>query len=104
MAREPRKGTPRPLAAQHYEVHLGSWRRHENGDFYDYRTLARELADHVLDLGYNCVELMPVTEYPLDDSWGYQCTGYFAATSRYGTPRDFMYFVDHLHQKAFPSF
>ena len=83
-----------------YEVHLGSWRRHENGDFYDYRTLARELADHVLDLGYNCVELMPVTEYPLDDSWGYQCTGYFAATSRYGTPRDFMYFVDHLHQKG----
>ena len=83
-----------------YEVHLGSWRRRENGDFYDYRTLARELADHVLDLGYNCVELMPVTEYPLDDSWGYQCTGYFAATSRYGTPRDFMYFVDHLHQKG----
>ena len=83
-----------------YEVHLGSWRRHDNGDFYDYRTLARELADHVLDLGYNCVELMPVTEYPLDDSWGYQCTGYFAATSRYGTPRDFMYFVDHLHQKG----
>ena len=83
-----------------YEVHLGSWRRHENGDFYDYRTLARELADHVLDIGYNCVELMPVTEYPLDDSWGYQCTGYFAATSRYGTPRDFMYFVDHLHQKG----
>ena len=83
-----------------YEVHLGSWRRHENGDFYDYRTLAHELADYVLDLGYNCVELMPVTEYPLDDSWGYQCTGYFAATSRYGTPKDFMYFVDHLHRKG----
>ncbi len=83
-----------------YEVHLGSWRRRENGDFYDYRTLARELAAYVQDLGYNCVELMPVTEYPLDDSWGYQCTGYFAATSRYGTPKDFMYFVDHLHQKG----
>ncbi len=83
-----------------YEVHLGSWRRRENGDFYDYRTLAHELADYVLDIGYNCVELMPVTEYPLDDSWGYQCTGYFAATSRYGTPKDFMYFVDHLHRKG----
>ena len=83
-----------------YEVHLGSWRRRENGDFYDYRSLAHDLADYVADLGYNCVELMPVTEYPLDDSWGYQCTGYFAATSRYGTPKDFMYFIDHLHQKG----
>ena len=83
-----------------YEVHLGSWRRRENGDFYDYRSLAHDLADYVADLGYNCVELMPVTEYPLDDSWGYQCTGYFAATSRYGTPEDLMYLIDHLHQKG----
>ena len=82
-----------------YEVHPGSWRRRENGDFYDYRSLAHDLADYVEDLGYNCVELMPVTEYPLDDSWGYQCTGYFAATSRYGTPEDLMYLIDHLHQK-----
>ena len=82
-----------------YEVHLGSWRRRENGDFYDYRSLAHDLADYVAGLGYNCVELMPVTEYPLDDSWGYQCTGYFAATSRYGTPEDLMYLIDHLHQK-----
>ena len=83
-----------------YEVHLGSWRRRENGDFYDYRSLAHDLADYMADLGYNCVELMPVTEYPLDDSWGYQCTGYFAATSRYGTPEDLMYLIDHLHQKG----
>ena len=83
-----------------YEVHPGSWRRRENGDFYDYRSLAHDLADYVEDLGYNCVELMPVTEYPLDDSWGYQCTGYFAATSRYGTPEDLMYLIDHLHQKG----
>ena len=83
-----------------YEVHLGSWRRRENGGFYDYRSLARELAPYVRELGYNCVELMPITEYPLDDSWGYQCTGYFAATSRYGTPKDFMYFVDYMHRSG----
>ena len=83
-----------------YEVHPGSWRRRENGDFYDYRSLARELAPYVKRLGFNCVELMPVTEYPLDDSWGYQCTGYFAVTSRYGTPEDFLFFVEHLHQNG----
>ena len=83
-----------------YEVHLGSWRRRENGDFLDYRSLARSLADYVRDLGYTAVELLPVTEHPLDDSWGYQCTGYFAPTSRFGTPSDFMWFVNHLHKKG----
>ena len=81
-----------------YEVHLGSWRRHEDGTSLSYRELARQLPAYVRSMGYNFVELLPVTEYPLDDSWGYQCTGYFAPTSRYGTPHDFMALVDALHQ------
>ncbi len=83
-----------------YEVHLGSWKRREDDAFYDYRSLADELSEYVRDLGYTHIELLPVTEHPLDDSWGYQCTGYFAPTSRFGTPDDFKYFVDTMHQKG----
>jgi 1,4-alpha-glucan branching enzyme len=82
-----------------YEVHLGSWRRGPQG-FRGYRELAPELADHCLAHGFTHVELLPVTEHPHDDSWGYQCTGFFAPTSRHGTPDDFRWFVDELHARG----
>ena len=86
-----------------YEVHLGSWKkadRTEKEGFYTYKEAARELADYVVKMGYTHVELMGIAEHPYDGSWGYQVTGYYAPTSRYGTPQEFMYFVNYLHKKG----
>ena len=98
MARRQRENwwDSEPLSV--YEVHLGSWQKDEQGEYLNYRELARRLVDHVSALGFTHIELMPVTEHPLDASWGYQTIGYFAPTSRHGTPDDFRWFVDYCHQ------
>jgi 1,4-alpha-glucan branching enzyme len=85
-----------------YEVHAGSWRRKRDkrGPWLSYRELAHELVDYVKDMGFTHIELLPISEHPLDQSWGYQTTGYYSVTSRYGTPGDFQYFVDHCHQNG----
>lgn len=80
-----------------YEVHLGSWQRDQNGHFLTYRTLADTLIPHVVDMGYTHIELLPIAEHPLNESWGYQVTGYFAPTQRYGSPDDLKYFIDRCH-------
>ncbi|WP_276818585.1 1,4-alpha-glucan branching protein GlgB [Nitrosomonas europaea] len=81
-----------------YELHVGSWKRHPDGRFYSYQELADHLIPYLQDMGYSHVELLPISEHPLDESWGYQATGYFAVTSRYGSPEIFMGFVDRCHQ------
>jgi 1,4-alpha-glucan branching enzyme len=83
-----------------YEMHLGSWRRGENNRFLTYREMAHQLGDYISDLGFTHVEFMPVMEHPFSGSWGYQVTGYFAPTSRFGTPDDFRYLVDSLHNRG----
>ncbi len=83
-----------------YEVHLGSWRRDAEGEFLNYREAAHRLVAYALEMGFTHIELMPITEHPFDPSWGYQTTGYFAPTSRFGDPDDFRYFVDHCHQNG----
>ncbi len=93
--REKRDWLHEPMSI--YEVHLGSWQKDAQGNFLNYRELATRLVEHVKQLGFTHIELMPITEHPFDGSWGYQTTGYYAPTSRFGSPDDFRYFIDYCH-------
>ena len=81
-----------------YEVHVGSWKRHDDNTFFNWKELAKSLIPYVEDMGYTHIELMPIAEHPLDQSWGYQVSGFYAPTARYGSPEDFRYFIDQCHQ------